>query len=370
MKILHVIPSLGIGGTEKMLYELCRGLDAQRFKCGVVALKSGGAAGEKLSGLGVPVEVLGSPDGFVSGVLALPGLYARLKSSIRKSAPDIVHTWLTRANVLGRCAARAAGVPRVVSSLRVMEVEKGYHLLAERWTSRQADAITVNAAPLKDFAVQRIGLPEEKIHLISNGIDVSRAPDTALVETYRKQWAGPGRLLIGAVGRLHRQKGMDVLLEAAAHIVKAHPNAHFLIAGDGPERARLEAQAARLGIQASVTFCGWVKGSLEFISLLDIFALPSRWEGMPNAVMEAMLMGKPVIASRVSGVPELIQHETDGMIVRSEDVGALSQVLSRLINDAAFRAELGRAARQKISSQFDLKTMVTAYETLYQSLQR
>ncbi len=369
MKILHLIPSLGIGGTEKILFELCRGLNASKFENHIVSLKSGGEAQKKISEIGVPVTLLNSPDGLISGILALPFVYAKLKTVMKGVAPDLIHTWLTRANVLGRLAARGAGFQRVVSSLRVMEVEKSYHRMAERWTGDLARSITVNSSALRDFAVNAIGLPEEKICLIRNGIDTARILDQNLVNSYRHQWAASGKFTVGAIGRFHRQKGVDVLLEAAQAILKAHPGAQFLIAGDGPEKNNLASQARRLGIGSSVTFCGWVKGAPEFLSILDLFVLPSRWEGMPNAVMEAMLAEKPVIATKVSGVPDLIKNEVDGLIVAPEDAAGLSQAINRLINDLEFGQELARAARQKIMSHFDLKNMISEYEKLYESIQ-
>src|SRR4051812_38296895 len=108
-KILHIIPSLGVGGTEKILLELCHGLDPAQFKQEVVALKSGGGTAEQLRAMGIPITLLGSPDGFRSGLLDLPRLYSDLKRRIEQIRPDIVHTWLTRANVIGRLAARGAG---------------------------------------------------------------------------------------------------------------------------------------------------------------------------------------------------------------------------------------------------------------------
>lgn len=369
MKILHILPSLGIGGTEKTLLELCRGLNARGFDNRVVALKSGGETAEKLRAAGVPVTVLGSPDGFIPGVLALPSLYSKLKKTIRAESPDVVHTWLTRANVLGRCAAKAAGVRKIVSSLRVMEREKGYHLQAERWTQGPAQAITVNSTALRDFAVKDIGLPAEKVRLIFNGIDTApKTPDAKKLEDFRKSWTQPGKITVGAVGRLHRQKGMDLLLTAAKLILEKDAGVRFLIAGDGPERENLKAQAAHLGIQNSVAFCGWVKDSAKFYSVLDVFVLPSRWEGMPNAVMEAMVYEKPVIAAEVSGVPDLIQNEKEGLTVKPEDATALARALFKVIENEPLRKSLALAGKQKITNEFDHEKTFSAYETLYRSL--
>lgn len=369
VKILHILPSLGIGGTEKTLLELCRGLNARGFDNRVVALKSGGETADKLRAAGIPVTVLGSPDGFLPGVLALPSLYSKLKKTIRAESPDVVHTWLTRANVFGRCAARASGVQKIVSSLRVMEREKGYHLLTERWTQSPARAITVNSTALRDFAVKDIGLPAEKIRLIFNGIDtVPKTLDPKKLEEFRKNWTQPGKITVGAVGRLHRQKGMDLLLSAAKLILEKDAGVRFLIAGDGPERENLKAQAAHLGIQNSVAFCGWVKDSAEFYSILDVFVLPSRWEGMPNAVMEAMLYEKPIIATQVGGVLDLITPLKEGWVVQPGDVTGLAEAMESAISDESKRKNRSARAAEKIRKEFDLKQMISAYKNLYETI--
>lgn len=365
VKILHIIPSLHIGGTEKMLAELCRGLKDRGFEFRVAALKGGGAAEETLRRMGVPVDLLESPGGLIGGTLDLPRIFGKLRRLCAEFGPRVVHTWLTRANVIGRLAARSAGVPAVISSLRVMEEEKSFHLWAERLTARGCDVVTVNSRALEVFARERIGLPAEKIVLIPNGIDASVRPDAEAARKMRALWAPQGQFLIGALGRLHRQKGMDILLKAAARTLKERPDCRFIVAGDGPEKEDLIAQARSLGIESQVLFAGWVSNSLDYLGALDLFAFPSRWEGMPNAVLEAMLAEKPVVCTPAGGTADLIEDQHEGLVVRIDDPEALAAAMERLIAAPDLRRRLAHAAREKVLNQFSLEGMILSHEKLY-----
>jgi glycosyltransferase involved in cell wall biosynthesis len=367
MKILHVIPSLDIGGTEKTLLVLCRSLKAKGFDFRIAALKGGGAAAEALKEAGFPVVLLQSPDGFFGGALDFIPLTLRLRREIKGFSPDLVHTWLTRANTVGRLAARFSGRRPVISSLRVMEEEKSYHLWAERFLQGLCRTVTVNSAELKRFARQRIGIPAEKIVLIPNGIDASPGPSSSAA-ALRSAWAAPGQFLIGGLGRLHRQKGFDVFLRAAARIAKLRPECRFVIAGDGPERENLKALAKSLGIETAVSFAGWVPKSLDFLSVLDLFVFPSRWEGLPNAVLEAMLCGKPVVCTP-AGSSGLIEDGRDGLVVPAENAAEISAAAVRMFGDPELRSRLGRAAREKVLKEYTLEGMILSYEKLYRSFE-
>ena len=356
VKILHVIPSLGVGGTEKMLLELCRGLDRSRFTPSVVSLKTGGATANNLMRENVRVHPLNSPDNFWQGALDGPRLWVELRKKIRETSPDILHTWLTRANVIGRLASIGTRLP-VISSLRVMEKEKIYHILAEKLTHRLSDRVTVNCTPLKDFAVRWIGIPESKVDVIFNGVP---PPPARAAEA----GARDRPLVIGAMGRLHKQKGFDLLIQAVPKILSRHPAARFLIAGEGPEKKRLQSLIKRLKLN-SVELPG-LAGSADFISALDIFVLSSRWEGMPNVVLEAMAQGVPVAAARVGGVTDLIEDGKEGLLFASGDVDAMADACARLAESPESRNELSRAAETKVKEKFSMAAMIESYSKLYE----
>lgn len=359
MRVLHLIPGLGVGGTEKILFEICRGLIPRGIEPQVLALKAGGQTEQELKRIGVPVETLDTPDSFLAGALDVPRLFFSLKEKIRKINPDILHTWLSRANVMGRLAAGSSGILPVISSLRVMEKEKRYHLWAERFTERFCRAVTVNSTPLKDFAVHTIGIPERKVKLILNGIGPMN------MNMKRKASGNPGKEgpILGTMGRLHRQKGIDIFLRAVPMMQQKAPNAVFRIAGEGPEEKNLKALAKSLKLDR-VEFVG-LADSPKFLSGLDAFVLASRWEGMPNVVMEAMAMGVPVACSSVGGALDLIDHGVDGLLFRPEDPAACANAALRLVRERDLTSKMTQAAKSKIESKFSLEQMIRQYEALY-----
>jgi len=359
MKILHIIPSLGVGGTEKMLFELCRGLDSSRFSQSVISLKTGGVTADNLMKENIQVTSLNSPDSFWAGVLNSPRLWLELRRIIREVSPDIVHTWLTRANVIGRLAAAGLG-RQVISSLRVIEKEKIYHLLVEKLTHRLCDRVTVNCSLLKDFAVGRIGIPESKVEVIFNGV-VPIAP-LAMSES----GAEKSPLVIGAMGRLHKQKGFDILIKAAPKIFSRASAAKILIAGEGPEKKRLQSLIQSMKLN-SVELVGLEKSS-SFMPKLDIFVLSSRWEGMPNVVMEAMSQGVPVAAASTGGVTDLIEDGQEGLLFSPENSQALADAVVRLMQAPALRQQLSIEAGKKIRKKFSLETMLETYSKLYEHI--
>ena len=360
-RILHIIPSLGVGGTEKILLEICRGLDRSRFEHEVLSLKSGGQAAEALTSEGIPVSPLDSPDGFWPGLLDLPRLFFDLSRRIRDRRPDVVHTWLTRANLIGRLAARLVGSRHVVSSLRVMEKEKIYHLWAERFTHFLCEAVTVNCTALRDFAARELSIPPEKIRLIFNGIrPVEREP------SYHRRGA-EGSFAVGTMGRLHKQKGIDIFLEAMPSVLEKYSKCTFEIAGDGPEKKNLAALSEKLGIQDRVRFAGTVP-SIQFLSGLDVFVLASRWEGMPNVVLEAMALGKPVAAAAVGGVTDLIENGIDGLIFAPGSPSSCATEILRLLESGPLRRNLGDSAKKIVSEKFTMAAMLTAHASLYESI--
>lgn len=365
-KILHVLPSLGIGGTEKILLKLCQSLGAPNFQHQVVALKSGGVTADALRHANVEVTILHSADGFVRGFLDLPRLWCELRSIIKKEQPNIVHTWLSRANVVGRLSSCGLNVP-VVSSLRVIETQKKYHLWMERWTQRFCKFVTVNSSSLKQFAIQRIGISSEKIIFIPNGIDAPPVYDAKMAQAFRARWAGSAQFVIGTIGRLHSQKGIDTFVGAAQMVLKEIPNCHFLIIGDGPEQSALQDLIELLGLEKKVLLCGWAKNPMEVMAALDIFALCSRWEGMPNTILEAMALRKPIVSSAFNGIDDLISADEQGLVFPIGNVQLCAAAMLKILKNSELAQRLGENAYEKVTRQFSQAKMIRSYEKLYES---
>jgi glycosyltransferase involved in cell wall biosynthesis len=240
-----------------------------------------------------------------------------------------------------------------------MESEKSYHLWAERWTQQYADIVTVNCTALKDFAVRSVGIPEGKIVLIPNGIEVP-----AVLPASPKN----GAPRIGTLGRLHSQKAVDVFLKAAQKISARRPDCRFVIGGEGPEENNLKTLARELGIQERVEFAGLVADPAQFLSQLDVFVLASRWEGMPNVILEAMARKVPVVATAVGGTTDLIRDGREGLLVLPEDPDALAEAALRLIDSPELKMQFSEAAYKRVGSEFSMEIMIERYRKFYESL--
>ena len=203
---------------------------------------------------------------------------------------------------------------------------------------------------------QLVGLPPGGVRVAPNGVPEPAHPLSAPVP--------PGRLVVGAVGRLDRQKGFDVLLRAVTDL----PAVHVVLVGDGPERTALERLAAELRLTERVSMLGWSDDASGYLRSFDVLAVPSRYEGLPLVLLEAMLAGVPVVATDVGGIPDAVEHERSALLVPPDDVAALAAALGRLTAEETLRRRLAAAAQQEGRRRFSLSGMVHSYEALYAEL--
>jgi glycosyltransferase involved in cell wall biosynthesis len=191
-----------------------------------------------------------------------------------------------------------------------------------------------------------LGLRPGRVRVVCNGV-----PEPG---TRRSVATPPGRVVVGAVGRLDRQKGFDLLLRAVADL----SDVHLVLVGDGPERHALEELTADLGLQERITMAGWSAEAPSLMRSFDVLAVPSRWEGLPLVVLEAMLAGVPVVATPVGGVPDAVRHEQTGLLVPVDDAAALTAALDRLVTDPGLRRRLAAAAADDARRHFTVEAMV------------
>lgn len=362
-KIFYLITSTNAGGTERALGLLLQGLDRQRFAPVVCSIKSPGLFARQIADRADAFHTLGLPEagGVVAGLLFLPALL-RLVVQLRRSRPDVLHAFLFRANLMGRIAARVAGVPVVISSIRVIEPRCWYRDLADRLTAPLVTRYTaVSAAAARD-ARQRLGLAPGRIMMICNGIDTEDA---------RAQAAGgdaPRRADIVLAGRFDKQKGHAMLLAALPRLVSSRPGLRVCFYGTGPEEHRLRAMTRRLGLQGTVVFCGVADNIFTCLAAADVVVLPSLWEGFPNVLLEALAVGRPVVASAVPGIDEIVEDGVTGVLCPPGCTEALAGALELLLQDPARARAMGERGRAHVAARFSLRTMVAATERLYAAL--
>lgn len=363
-RVLFVSTSTTVGGAEKTLFNLATLLDHKAFTvAGVVSLKPEGEYAKRLREAGVKVETLGAAS-------ARPRDAKTLAKIIARERPDIVHALMFQAIQVARMAKPQSGVAfKLVTSPRVNYRTRSTLTLAfDRWQKDRDDLLIAECQASADFLVKRQGYAPAKVKVIRNGIETAGWP-TSKVDRARHRLElrlGANDLLVGAVGRLDDQKGFDVLIEAMA-LLKNLP-IRCAVLGEGPARPKLEALVRKHALEKSVWLLGERADVPSWLSAFDVYALPSRWEGLPNALLEAMALGLPVVASAVDGVPEAAEHEKTGLLVAPENPKALADAFRRLVTDPALRARLGPAASALVAEKFTLRRMIAEYEATYKAV--
>ena len=368
IRVALCITDLDVGGAERCLQHLALGLDRARFDPAVYCLgprpqDPQASCVEPLEAAGIPVHCLSA-----SRPRQFPGTLRRLRKLLVRQSPQVLQTFLFHANFVGRLAGRLAGVPHVVSGIRVAEKHSRWHLALDRWTHRFVDRHVCVSQAVADFSVRQAGLPEDRVVVIPNGID--RADTSAAPADLADLGFPSGRRAITFVGRLEPQKGLPWLLETAQHWLPRVPDSDLLIVGSGRQRGELERQAQGLGIADRVHFAGWRPNVAEILAASALLVLPSRWEGMPNVVLQAMASGMPVLTTEAEGNRELLGDQTGPQTAPYGQTQVFSEKLVTIMSSSSLAESLAQANRLRAARQFSLTRMVRAYESLWESLVR
>jgi glycosyltransferase involved in cell wall biosynthesis len=364
IKLLLLIPTLDRSGAEKQLMLLATHLARTEFAVHVAALTRRGPYAAELEAAGIPVTVLNKR--FKCDPLA----YGRLRKFLRECRPDILHTWLFAANAYGRLAAGPRpSFPIVVSERCVDSWKAGWQLWLDRKLAGRTARLVGNSRSVAEFYGAQ-GVPQEKLAVIHNGIDLPSFPTEAR-DTLRKELGiSPESRVVGFVGRLASQKRVMDLIWAFELIRVMHGEVVFVIAGDGPERAKLEYFAHRLEISGRVTFLGHRDDAPRLLPALDVFWLASEFEGQSNSIMEAMAAGLPVVASNIPPNRELVVDGETGYLAPVGDRVAFAQFAERILLNRALARQLGTAGRERIAGHFSVERMVERYSQLYREVLR
>lgn len=373
--VLYFIPAFGTGGTERLVADWVTHLDSSRFRLSVCT-QLDGLFGETLARRGYPVHILGEQTngrrpGVRGKVTGLVGRVARLRALLRREAIDIVHT-----HHLGPLLhAFLAGLPsrrwRWVHTEHIRpDVDIGYATWLERIGRRivsAPDVVTGVSDAVGAYLRESAGVPAGRVKVIYNGVDVDRFAGPYDGAAKRRELRIPADAwVIGLVANLRPQKNHELLLRAFARVRPAVPAARLVLVGDGERRAGLERLAAELGVGEHVQFLGSRLDVPELYATFDVYCLPSHYEGMPLTVFEAMAAGRPIVATSVVGIREVIAPGETGLLVPPDDAGALAQAFVRLRREAALAEELASAALRYVDKHARLEGMVGQYAALYE----
>lgn len=365
LRVDLVITEMFVGGAERCLTELAIGLHKRGDTVRVASigkLPTGQQAAlvQRLRDHGITVESANCDSPFRACAA-----YRWLQKWFRQGRPDVVQTMLFHANVLGTLAARSAGVPVCIGGLRVAEKHRA-RLVIEKHAIRRMNAVICVSRSVERFARHAFGQSIPPTHVIGNAIDVAAIDQIPAIDWTSLGWPGDAKVLL-FVGRLHRQKGLDVLVEAIEPLLIGPADnqaMRCLLVGDGPLRDEFNGIAKRLG-PARFQLAGWRPDSLALIKGCRLLVLPSRYEGMPNAILEAMAAGKPVAATAVEGVAELLGDAAAGQTCPPEDPAALRELIRRLWQDTPAAQELALMNRQRAADEHPIERLTNRYRELY-----
>lgn len=349
MQILEVIDGLTVGGAEKMVLTLSRLFVGRQIPVSVVSFDPDWDASYaiELRQLGVPVH-------HFTGKLFNLCRIEQLVRLICESRAEVVHTYLSYANIVGTIAAKIAGVP-VITSLRSISMEPYHPVRAriETWLMHYASNIVMaNGYSVAQAHQPRLG--DKQIQVIQNAIGVIPLPSQDEKNAIRKELTGnPERPFVISVGRLSPPKGYDTLIEAFSQVRLNYPEAALVIVGDGELRSFLEETIARFNLQDSVYLIGERSDIMRILPAADIYVSSSHWEGMSVAVLEAMAAGLPVIATHVGDAQWVLAEQT-GILIEPRIPQEISHAIMKLLDNKPLRLQYGQMARKRIETEYNL----------------
>jgi glycosyltransferase involved in cell wall biosynthesis len=363
IRICQLITELRLSGAERVVYELSTRLDRQQFDVQVVSLR-GGQVADMLRDAGIRCTVLG-----VRGKWDVLRL-GDLTDLLRRDRVDVLHTHLFHADLAGRPAARLAAVPHLVHTVHVAEQRfRPWRFAYARLLGGYCDRIICVSESVRAHHLAHSGLPQSLYTVIPNGIDVPKyARDESARRRLRDEWKlRDDQVLAGFVGRLDPQKGIDVLVSAAAHLAARGTPMELVIAGDGPRRGLVENFVACGEGGRHTRFLGFVQDVAALYSALDLLVLPSRWEGWPLTAAEAMAAGLPVIGARSPGVVDVVVDGVTGLLFEPTDSIGLAELLDSTLRDEPLRRRLSQAAAAK-AQEYDIAANIVAHQRLYREV--
>lgn len=368
-KVFFLLDSLNIGGTEVQAVELATRLNPEQYDVTLGCLRARGPLLDRLKGSSVSICEFYPKGGFDS----VGGIYQMfcLAAFLRRGRFQILHAHDVYANVLGIPAAFIARVPVIISSQRDLghlDIYQGRRRIWLRRLQKLSTAVLTNAGAIREAVLAEDHFVPEKVRVIHNGVDLGRftqkSPDRSwlVAADSNERW-------IVLVGNMHGDvKGHPVLIAAAESVVREFPSVRFVFAGDGQRRKDFEDQAARLGIAEHFLFLGRRDDVPRILACCDIGVLPSKAEGLPNAVLEYLAAGLPTVATRVGGNAEIIEDGRTGLLVPAEDSAALAEAILRLLRSPQLAADLGKNGREFVGAEFSFQRLIEKTDQMYTEL--
>jgi glycosyltransferase involved in cell wall biosynthesis len=359
LRVLLVTDEMEVGGTQRQIVHIARAIDRARFRPEVAYFRNRSFLAEQLADDGIPVTEIPKRGRFDVGFVRA------LAAFVRRGRYDVMHCFAFSGELWGSVARRlvpAAERPALITSVRnKYDWYSGLQWSLKGWTARQSCRVVANSQSGARYALEKMRMPGSAMHVVYNG--VAEPADAARLSVPLEASAGPLRLQF--VGRLVEQKNVFVLLRAMQRLAAANLDVKLRIAGDGPLRPAIEAELRERALADRVELLGERSDVAALMSAADAVVLPSFREGLSNVILEAMMLGRPVIASDVGGNGELVEPNATGLLFPSDDDAALAAAITTLSRDRALRLRMGSEARQRALSTYTVPAMAAAMENHY-----
>lgn len=365
VRIAFVITELDEGGAERALVQIVTRLDRDCWEPRVFSLAGRGPLTARLEDAEIPVFDCGAKSASIP--LDIWRACSSLKRELASWQPQIVQTFLFHANLLGRFAAWRASVPHVLSGIRVADRRGRLRLRLDRWTERFVEKHICVSQAVADFSIDESGLDPRKVVVICNGVDLATFRDAEPADL--SEFGIPtGAKVVLSVGRLDPQKDPLTLLAAFEQVAQRTENADLLLVGQGPMESEIRKWIAGSKFGARIHLAGWQNNVPGVLKAADVFALASRFEGMPNAVLEAGAAGVPVVATAAEGVGEILENGQSGWLVGIGDVSHLGAAIGEALTDRELAATKALRLQSVVAETFTWGYVVSEYDRLYRSL--
>ena len=362
IKVCYMAHAFAVGGAEEMVLNLVRHLP-RRFEPVICCINKTGPIGDEIRKTGTPVAVLGLTPGLLH-----PWHVAGIRRYLRQTKPAIVHTFLLTASLYGRLAAILEHVPIVIGTeVNIYERKRTHHIVAERMLMAGTDRVIVSANSVRDFYVGQVHADRAKIDVVYNAVDwKSIEPTVSRAQMRASLGIDANATVAGVIARLTEQKGHRYLLEAMT--APGLSDLQLIVIGDGDLRDALKSHAEAVGIANRVHFLGARRDLGNLLAAMDVFVMPSLWEGLPLSMILAMGAALPVIATAVAGIPEIVEHGRTGWLVPPANATALAAAFVEVCADRSRAAAVGAAARDFVLPRFGVDGYVNSVVGLYDRL--
>ncbi|MBC8555871.1 MAG: glycosyltransferase family 4 protein [Candidatus Brocadiales bacterium] len=372
--LLYVFDNMEFGGGERVFAQIINRLSSEKYKIMVACLPTG-AFIEKIKGSGTQIKSVDMRNRFN------PGVILQLADFMKRDKIDIVHSQGARADFFASMAAKLTKVPVVISTVAmpvegfdVNPIKRLIYKALNRFSERFVNRFIVVSEALEKVMIERHRIEPQKLVTIYNGIETGEynIPDQEVICEKSGLWEELGLKsdvpVIGAIGRLVWQKGFEYFIEAIPGLLKEFKEARFLIVGEGMLKEELKMKSRKLRIEDKLIFTGFRNDIKEILASIDIFVMPSLLEGLPMILLEAMAMGKPIVATDIEGIIEVLENGKTGLLVPPRDTEALAEAVIDLLKHQDKANQMGFTARKVVIERFGVDIMVQKVEKVYEEL--